>query len=152
MNISLTPLDEAWKIPKLKKPKNMNKFSKETVQKDFLQNANQEITNSEPTGNDIQKSNYQVVDVVDLQPQPQKETIQIDIDDTNIISLLKPYNIDYIKKIVYDGIKLVLQKPKQANVEKFVGKPITATSVTSEDSTAIYILIALLVLDIIFKF
>lgn len=141
----MTPLDEAWKLPKVKKFKNMNKYSTESVQKEILENGKYDIVNEIPTGNDIKAQQYKYVDDIKLE----KEKLHIEIDDENILALLKPYNSDYVKKIVNDGIKKILETPKKTNVESFVGNIKTKPC---DDSIIIYILTALFILDITFKF
>ena len=53
MNISLTPIDEAWKISKPKKGKEKNKFTEQDTQKDILQKSSLPLNNNIPKGNDL---------------------------------------------------------------------------------------------------
>lgn len=110
MNLSLTPLSEAYNIPKLKPKTKQNIHTKSEVQKKMLTEASQVVHDTAPQGFVQNENNY---DVAQSSP-PHSITVQL--TDPEIIEMLKIYKEDYISTFVS---KLIKNKNTIQKVETF---------------------------------
>lgn len=117
MNLSLTPLNEAWNTPAAKH-KVYNKFGDKKSQSEILKEpeiavpsgVDSYVSQPAPLGNSTPEPNQvqaiqptQVVQQTNTavaQSQPQPEPITITLTDPAVLSILKPYNKRFIESIV----------------------------------------------------
>ena len=155
MNISLTPIDEAWKIPKSKKNKEQNKYTNDSVQKDMLQKSSLPLNNDTPSGNDGLHDKYQPIhNKIETNEENKSPHINITITKKSLLNKLSPYNLSYIQDLVHKGLELVLNNDAlntSSNSKKETVEKIEKFTADQELNILIYILMALLVLDILFK-
>jgi hypothetical protein len=159
MSLSLTPLTEAWSIPKVKKKKEQNIYTTNDAQKKILNDANLELNTSLPTGNNINEMKYFATSNEKIPQSIEKEnsekenikkkSITVEITDNSVVQLLEPYNMSYIKTIINKSIKQYLNKDVEEYVEKFeTYKPF---QINKSSNMYIYILLAIIVLDIVMR-
>lgn len=129
MNLSLTPIDEAWNVQK-SKHSSFNKFSQKATQQEILSASGYGIATSEPEG----YSGKDFAPHKSQQPSPSPEpptdqptspapttsmkTLTIEINDPKLIQSLKPYTNDYIQEKILKALSNEVEKP-----ETFIGKP-----------------------------
>lgn len=155
MNISLTPIDEAWKISKPKKGKEKNKFTEQDTQKDILQKSSLPLNNNIPKGNDLLESNFQKVSNMEIaNDENNKSSIEISITKPSILEKLAPFNSSYIQQLVHKGLELILNEETKESVPKKSAHVEKIEKFTNDEdlNMLIYILIGLIIIDILFKF
>ena len=166
MSLSLTPLNEAWNIPKVKKKKEQNTYTKTETQKEMLIDANLEVNNNIPSGNNNIDVNYhKPLQEQQVETNDNKQSLTVQITDSEVIQLLNRYNMSYIKDIINKSVKKYLNSNTVTNnnsdtnnksdteeyVETFKGFNSLPSFKTQDSNMYIYILLALIVLDIILR-
>jgi hypothetical protein len=140
MNLSMTPLNEAYNLPKLKPKLKPNIHVNSEHQKQVLKDSNMEIHTKIPSGytekpafitNEIQQLPVVKEDVLE-----DENLLTVKITDPELIEMLKPYKDDYISKIIKSNMK--------GGVEFFQNK-----ETSSIDDFDIKILIGILILLVI---
>ena len=96
MSLSLTPINEAWQIQKIRKPKIQNNFSNPDTQVKLLRENNHQIqpTNIIPSGSNLSDKNYKPVTVTN----PQEEKPYNNSKDHLLFKLDNPLVIEYLSK------------------------------------------------------
>ena len=153
MNLSLTPLNEAWTLDMGKKIKKVktNKFVDAQYQKKLLQDAHQEINRSDiPVGNSISNEHNQLIHVADTSNQEKidQEVLNISITDRPTLDRLRPYRTSYIPILVKEAVQKYFAPSSPQIVETFTDK---YGNKSDDSSIFIYIIIALLIIDIIIR-
>ena len=159
MSLSLTPLNEAWNIPKVKKKKDQNTYTKTETQKEMLIDANLEVNNNIPSGNNnIDVYYHEPLQEQQVEKKDTNQSLTVQITDNEVIQLLKRYNISYIQNIINKSVKKYLNsntKEDNSNtkedVETFQGFKSLSAFENQDSNMYIYILLALIVLDIILR-
>jgi hypothetical protein len=151
MNISMTPLAEAWKIQKPKKNKEQNQYTSNDNQKKILKTLNLPVTDAQPSGYNNQTEYEPIIQSNKVSDSSEtleisQEELIVKISDENILEKLKPFNYAHIQKLVHQGLENVLKpSPKiEEKIESFIGS-------TSTNEILIYVLIGLVLLDITLK-
>ena len=151
MNLSLTPLNEAYTIPKVKKPQSTNVYSNPDHQKTLLKTAKYEVTETTPSGyigpHVESIENHKPPVEQNLEIVPQKNTgITLNITDPELVELFNDYKPDRVEKI----IKKQFVKSPSMQIETFTNG---LSNVCSIDSTnmIMYILLAILLIDILIR-
>lgn len=149
MNLSLTPISEAWDSPK-QKQKRHNKENQYTVsgtQKQMLSHANQVVHNNTPGGYSDENMHaiVQMSTNGEVEKQNDDSKLVVHLHDPDVIEMLKPYKDEYISNIVQKSIAAYLTTSNGSNIIE--------TFVTSQNDIGIIgaIVIALLFLDIIIR-
>lgn len=147
MNLSLTPLTEAYNLPKVKTKTKQNVHAHADVQKQMLKMASQQVHETIPDGYDAtQTINYDSVTQDDSKTVKQQDSINIHLTDPEIIDMLKIYKEDYISTFVSNLIKKD-KSTNNNNVETFIDKP----SSTIDVQMLLAALIFLVAADIILR-
>ena len=102
MNLSLTPLSEAYNLPKLKPKTKQNMHTNPEVQKQMLTEASQVVHDTAPQGYSTHLQNKNTFDVAQ---SPLQQSITVQLTDPEIIEMLKIYKEDYISTFVSNLIK-----------------------------------------------
>ena len=145
MKLSLTPINEAWQLQKVKKSKSTNRYTKPDTQIQLLQEVNQK-TNSPayvPVPGEFATSNSTLEYQNDVEKHEDvSEVINVTLTDVNALRILKPYKEEYINKMINDLVitHLVDKGMNSEIVETFTNDN------TNSDTTYLAITIALLIL------
>ena len=144
MNLSLTPLSEAYNSPKIRQKTKVNIHSNTDTQKEILQKASLKVHNSVPigyeglhSGSDVEHKSEDKID---------ENSLTVKILDPELIDMLKIYKDDYISELFKN--LLVQSKTTKASVETFVDKN---NESFLETNIILGILIFLLVADIVLR-
>ena len=145
MKLSLTPINEAWQLQKVKKSKSTNRYTKPDTQIQLLQDVNQK-TNSPtyvPVPGEIATSNSTLEYQSDVEKHENvNEAINVTLTDVNALRILKPYKEEYINKMINDLVitHIVDKGMNSETVETFTNDN------TNSDTTYLAITIALMIL------
>ena len=97
MSLSLTPINEAWQIQKIKKSKIQNNFSNHDTQVKILRDSDQ-LTHSKeiiPSGSNLSEKNYKPISQVTPQDD---DHISVSPKNNLLINFDNPLVIDYLSK------------------------------------------------------
>ena len=146
MSLSLTPINEAWQIQKIKKPKLQNSFSNHDNQVKLLKENNHEIhpKNMIPSGSNLSDKNYKQLapstDIVQpLAKQSEKQSLTIEFDNPIVLRYLNKYKESFAKELVEGIIVNSIEEKSQHTVETF-------TDGKNVDNTIIIIILAVILL------
>ena len=147
MNLTLTPLNEAYNIPKQKPKAKINMYTEESTQKKMLENAAHQTNNHIPEGYTV--NDYATQDSVIPKTVSTPAGITLRITDPELMDLLSIYNENYIpqllkKCLLQNNVEVVPQKIEK--IEKFTDFNFL------DQNVLMYILIFLLVGDILIRF
>ena len=130
MSLSLTPINEAWQIQKIKKPKIQNSFSNHDTQVKLLRENNHQIqpTNIIPSGSNLSEKNYKpVANSQEAVSQPKidsKSHLLINFDNPLVIDYLSKYKESFAKTLIEELIINSISKPPEIvqpqKVETFI--------------------------------
>ena len=171
MNLSMTPLTDAWNVANVKHM-SYNKYAEPELQKKILKTSGQSVTKSTPRGYEKLTSTMSLntenkgpqppeqVDVPMLespseeQSEPKKSaSVMIDITDSNILEKLAPYKDSFIKGLVEELLRnhfmnmQYVKEEKKNDVETFIGN----INVPDDISTYLMIGILIYIIDIIMR-
>lgn len=112
MNLSLTPLNEAYNSPKLKPKTKQNIYTNPQHQKEVLNESHMEVQTQIPSGYSNILEQQTIIPVVS--DEKKEKSLVVKITDHELIEMLSPYKEDYVSTI----IKKNMQK-KDNNIEFF---------------------------------
>lgn len=144
MNLSLTPLSEAYNSPKIKQKTKVNIHSNTDLQKEVLQKASLKVHDSVPIGYEALHSGSDVENKTNKVNED--KSLIVKISDPEMIDMLKIYKDDYISELFKN--LLIQSKTTKTNVETFIDK---SSEVFLETNIILGLLIFLLVADIILR-
>lgn len=111
MNLSLTPINEAWNVEK-KRSVHHNKFATKDHQTKMLSESGHSLSLSTPTGYDGHSfaMHYGEKKVVTPKPEPEPEInndfeFTIKIADNDLLNTLRPYKKEHITRVVEDFLR-----------------------------------------------
>tara|TARA_B110000977_G_C11091322_1_gene497063 strand:+ start:9663 stop:10118 length:456 start_codon:yes stop_codon:yes gene_type:complete len=143
MNLSLTPLSEAYDLLKTKTKNKENIHTNTEYQKQILKVSNMETQNKLPTG----LSTAPLQSTFNFQEIKNSKTdeLTVKITDPELIALLRPYKEDYISMI----IKEKMNQKKVQGVETFQNEQDNESFICDYDiKIMLGIVMMLIVLDI----
>ena len=140
MNLALTPLSEAYNVPKLKHKTKVNSHTNVDTQKKLLQDAAQNIHENEPNGYSMHAQSYDLLTNNNKNNESPK-TLNLTITDPELIDMLSIYKDDYISTL----FKKVMRKNE--NVETFVNM----NKESVDTNVVLAIIVFLLIADIILR-
>lgn len=141
MNLSLTPLNEAYSTLKVKPKLKENMYSNSEYQKEVLKQANAETSVQVPHGwsETTQTTNMEIV-----QPSSTSnkiaQSIKLEITDPELIELLKPYKEEFMPVVLKN--KMIQQ---EHSVEFFKGSDFELSNY--DIKLLLIIMIGLLIID-----
>ena len=144
MNLSLTPLSEAYNSPKIRQKTKVNIHSNTDTQKEILQKASLKVHDAVPMGYEALHSGSEV----ENKPADKinDNSLIVKISDPELIDMLKIYKDDYISTLFKN--LLVQSKTTKASVETFIDKN---NESFFETNIILGILIFLLFADIVLR-
>ena len=148
MNLSLTPLNEAYSVQRPKPKTKQNVHSSVEVQKQMLHNASQKVHNELPSGYEVHQSGANYISSVNTN---ENNAITLKITDPELIEMLSIYKEDYISILFKNLLKKSEKMPStKTRVEKFMDMPSFDESVF-DTNLILSILIFILFADIILR-
>ena len=158
MNLSLTPLNEAYVTPKIKKHQSTNVYNETSHQKELLKKSNMEINNGVPTGYTGEPTESSVLQEPQVHESntPRVEsnatkTISVSITDPELVEILDDYKVENVERVIKKEFFKNRHHTKK-RVEPFTGN-ISFKDVCNIDSNSLimYILLAILLIDILIR-
>jgi hypothetical protein len=140
MNLSLTPLSEAYNSPKLKPKTKQNIYTNPQHQKEVLNESNLEVQTQMPSGYSNVLEQQTIIPITNNE----KKSLVVKITDDELIEMLSPYKEDYVSAIIKKNMQ------KRDNTEFFQN---TSDNFMSEIDIKLLlgVLILLVVVDIIIR-
>lgn len=160
MNLSYTPINEAYNLPKIKRHSKVNDYSTPIVQKKFLQEKNFSVSDNSPfpSENNLNSNQPYTTETQYVRPQyfmpessPVVPEFKLTLRDPSLLHELKKYREDYIESLIKDSIfkpqssQQEIVSHNENQVEHFVG------SMDNDTKNLILIFILVLVIDIILR-
>lgn len=161
MNLSYTPINEAYNLPKIKRQSKVNDYSTSNLQKKFLQEKNFSVSDNSPfpSENNLNSNQPYTTETQYARPQysmpetsPVIPEFKLTLRDPSLLQELKKYREDYIESLIKDSLFKPPQSSQQElvsynqnQVEHFVG------SMDNDTKNLILIFILVLVIDIILR-
>lgn len=155
MNLPLTPIEEAWNTPKPKKTYPTNQYNNNKMQIKMLKQANQNIQETFPSGNDnVPRHSEAIIEeqiVEDVHNHNEKtKEMTIKITNQGLLNYLSKYNTNYINEFVQNALHQFL-KTKQTT-ETFVNKSMSSISEKDNLQTILLIFVVLYAIDLCMRF
>lgn len=146
MNLSLTPLNEAYNIPKLKHKTKTNVHTDSSFQKEMLTKSSMQVHENLPDGYSSNTEHHSLNFTSDIKSEIKK--LSLTITDPELISMLSIYKEDYISVLFKDLLK---NKKPNTTVETFTGNSTVDEFIPFDINILLAILIFLLIADIILR-
>lgn len=153
MNLSLTPLSEAYNIPKKQTPnmQRQNVHVDPHYQKKVLKESNQAVNNAIPNGYHHNQQSYMqyipaASETTSTSKIPEEKQITLNIKDPELVEKLSVYKEDYVIQLLKANLL------KEKTVETFISSVNPQKMSEDLDGNVILVILAvILIVDIILR-